>query len=283
MCKIKFITNLIYSLFIVNFAFTQIALKESTEKYIETQKDYLKKIDTVAEKIRLSRNLAHENYQNKVDKPLDELLLKISSGTGAFQSSSRFNLESETIKPEYLTELEGIKNKSNEIDLLEDKVLAKLSEIDAAAAKAAECAIKSRELKLGDIDNINDIMLNENIEKLKNYLTLITDILQNIENNLIKEIDKLFQEVETGINSINENLDISVKKIEQEQVNKSINQDKIQEPFALEIVKQEQIVQDVSLYIKIKIYLKNITIKTQDLFKKFVQDVKNKANELKTK
>lgn len=278
MCKIKFIKNLIYVLFFNSLVFAQLALPEqrvnTVEKYIEAQKDYSKKINDIVEKIRLLRNTAHENYQNKVDKPLDELLLKISSESGAINGVHRFGLEAANIKPEYLIELESIKNKSNEIDLLEDKVLAKLSEIDIANSKAVEQSINSNKLKLESVENIDPKILEENIEKFKNYLNIATQVLQNIENNLIKELEDLFVQIENGIKTINQALEACVSKIDQEQKqeqdNKNINEDKKQEQVAPESVKQEEQVQEISLYNKIK-----------NFAKEFVQDVKNKANELK--
>jgi len=227
--------------------------------YMEELRSILIKMDEIVEKIRVIREGAQQLYHEKIDKVLDDLLLD-----SALKTSVRSDIDN--------------------IDIIEDKILAILNNLDSQYQQAADISIQTKKL---NFDNLDAQKIEELKKNLQDKLIQVDLILKNVENEIIISFNNLISEAEKFINIVFENLGVLKKnetdfEIESQTLGQDgIKQDKISDLPEKQTVEPENIIS--KYYQDVKLFVKNIYIKFESFAKKMLNDIKNRAEELKKK
>jgi hypothetical protein len=246
-----------------------------------------KKINDIVEKLRIIRNELHDKYYDNVDKHLDKLLQEIGLQAGEAKGEGRFKFLNESVKKEYLNEWEKVKTKITEIDDLETELLDKLKSLDEKYEKAVEKSIEARKLNL-DIFNISD---NEKINNFLNKLKSIEESIGKFNQEIVQTIKK---EIEDFVNNIIEKFKV-VEKEFNDLKEKGLDLDKYEQTLedaksGKDVPRWRKLVEnsvDRSLdYIsvfsnKVKVIWSDWSAKVKNIYSTFIDDIKNKAKDLK--
>ena len=246
-------------------------------------------IKNISDMLREIRNKLHIKYQNEVDRKLDELLQKIGFVSGVQTGKDRFKLLHHAVKSEYENEWGKIKSKVDEIDLLEDRVLEKLKDLDNKYEIVIQFLLESREIKLeifnvSDSSKIEDVLnkLQTKLQDAKKIEKEVINVLKKEFDSLITQISENFKKVEDDFNKLEEkgrNLDEYGNALE-----------KAKEASENQLPKWRRVVEDVVdrsldyyslIAVKTKDSWKKLYLKITDFVEKFISDVREKSIEIR--
>ena len=263
---------------------------DSGEKLKETlkqAKDIGRDINSIFNMLREIRNKFRVKYQDEVDRRLDELLQRVGFVSGAQTGKDRFKLLHSAVKSEYENEWGKIKSEVDEIDLLEDKVLEELKNLDSKYEIVVQLLLESRKINLEVFtvsDSNNDVLkqLQDKLLDAKKIEKEVINVLEKELYSLIAQIDIKLKKVEDDFKKLEEkgnDLDEYEDALEK---SKETNENQLPKwRRAIEAVVDRSLGYYSLIVVKIKDSWNSLYLKITDFVKIFISDVREKSREIR--